>query len=134
MTSNLFRDTREKMERIKRAWDMVLALCKPRGSDGSREWMMSIPARRDYDPDLVIGDGLEAGEEALTIIAELQADVERLRKSLKDCTLSGHGTHWRCPDCGFHPDGYTARRGRKHPAECPFAVAESLLAELEAAR
>ena len=49
-------------EEVKAAHDMVSALCLPRGSKGSREWIMSIPARPDYDPDLVITSGLMAAE------------------------------------------------------------------------
>ena len=62
-------------QRIERAMDMVRDLCKPRGSEGSREWIMRIPAEPDYDPDLVIADGLRAGEDAL-------ADSRRWRWAL----------------------------------------------------
>ena len=51
------------LAKIGKASDMVAALCKPRGSEGSREWIMSIPARRDHDPDLVIGDALQAARD-----------------------------------------------------------------------
>lgn len=34
---------------------MVNALCKPRGTEGAKEWVMRIPAEPEYDPDLVIG-------------------------------------------------------------------------------
>jgi len=40
------------------AQDMISALCQPRGSQGHRDWIMSIPAQLDYDPDLVIGQAL----------------------------------------------------------------------------
>lgn len=43
---------------LEKAMDMVSALCKPRGSKGSREWIMSIPAQPEHDPDLVIADAL----------------------------------------------------------------------------
>src|SRR5690606_29799258 len=45
-------------QRNEKAHEMVTALCKPRGTEGSREWIMSIPARPDDDPDLVIGQAL----------------------------------------------------------------------------
>ena len=51
--------------RIDRAWDMVSALCKPRGREGSREWVMSIPARPNHDPDLVIGVALRDARDLL---------------------------------------------------------------------
>lgn len=52
---------------------MVSALCKPKGTVGAREWVMSIPARPTYDPDLVIGD-------SLSDIPKLIEEVERLRE------------------------------------------------------
>lgn len=45
-------------ERLTAADNMVHALCQPRHTEGTREWYMSIPARPDYDPDLVIGASL----------------------------------------------------------------------------
>ena len=51
---------------------MVSALCKPKGTVGARDWVMSIPARPTYDPDLVIGD-------SLSDIPKLIQEVERLR-------------------------------------------------------
>lgn len=50
---------------------MIVALCKPRGSEGSREWVMSIPAREDRDPDLVIGNALRA----------MRTEIERLSRA-----------------------------------------------------
>ena len=32
------------LKKIEIAHNMISALCKPRGSEGSREWTMSIPA------------------------------------------------------------------------------------------
>lgn len=58
--------------RIGTAHEMVVALCKPRGSEGSREWIMSIPARDDYDPDLVIGAALR---DAQLLLARLREPV-----------------------------------------------------------
>lgn len=51
--------------RLEAARQMVRALCAPRGTDGARYWTMSIPARPDHDPDLVIADSLRD-------VAELQ--------------------------------------------------------------
>lgn len=57
---------------IDTAHQMVAALC-----EGAREWVMSIPARPDHDPDLIIADGLEAGKKALS-------EIDRLRKERED--------------------------------------------------
>jgi len=56
-------------QKIEAAYEMVFALCQPRGTSGAREWMMSIPARPDYDPDMVIAAGLRAARD----------EIERLR-------------------------------------------------------
>jgi len=47
------------MQRYEKALDVVVALCLPKGTPGSRQWLMSIPARPDYDPDLVISASLK---------------------------------------------------------------------------
>ena len=49
---------KEIEEREQKATEMISSLCKPRGMEGTREWIMSIPARPDYDPDLIIGRSL----------------------------------------------------------------------------
>lgn len=85
----------EWQEKVKAAHDMVSALCRPRGSEGSREWVMSIPADRSRDPDLVIADGLSAAEahiDALTARAEqaearLAKVVERIRVEMDEPCL-----------------------------------------------
>lgn len=60
----------EALAKIDAADEMVRALCKVRGESGAREWVMSIPARPDYDPDLVIGDALRAARKAIEGAAE----------------------------------------------------------------
>ena len=72
--------------RIDKAHEMVSALCRPRGSEGSREWVMSIPVREDHDPDVVISDALRdaywmlkrlrapAGESVEGWVEELEAN------------------------------------------------------------
>lgn len=59
---------------------MVSALCTPRGLFGHREWMMSIPAQPDHDPDLVISASLHD-------VPALIAEVERLTKMLQPRTF-----------------------------------------------
>jgi hypothetical protein len=63
---------------LEAAHEMVSALCKRRGAEGAREWIMSIPARPRYDPDLVIGAGLRAGDAALREVTALRARVAEL--------------------------------------------------------
>ena len=58
-------------QRNEAAHAMVHALCRPKGSQGSREWVMSIPAQPEYDPDLVIAASLRD-------VGELLLHVERL--------------------------------------------------------
>lgn len=55
---------------------MISALCKPKGSEGARRWVMSIPARPDHDPDMVIAASLRD-------IPDLLEEVERLRNAVK---------------------------------------------------
>jgi hypothetical protein len=55
--------------RVRAAYDMIQAL-----NDGRRKWIMSIPARVDHDPDLVIHVALTA----------LEAEVARLTRELEE--------------------------------------------------
>lgn len=57
--------------RIEKAHAMVSALCKSRGTEGTREWVMSIPAQPDYDPDLVIGAGLRGKSKLIVEVRRL---------------------------------------------------------------
>jgi hypothetical protein len=58
--------------RLAKAKDMVACLCLPQSDARSRDWIMSIPARPDHDPDLVIAAALDD-------VAFLLGEVERLR-------------------------------------------------------
>lgn len=82
---------------INTAMEMVSALCQPKGTEGARNWTMSIPARRDYDPDLVIANGLRLAKEEIERLEnhrdELQKSVDfldgqvgKLASSLKEVT------------------------------------------------
>jgi hypothetical protein len=64
---------KEVDEAVKAAWEMIRMLCSPRIVEGHRDWVMSIPARPDYDPDLVIG-------QALRFQATRIGDLEEQRK------------------------------------------------------
>jgi flagellar biosynthesis/type III secretory pathway protein FliH len=57
--------------RLAKAKDMVACLCLPQSDSRSRDWIMSIPARPDHDPDLVIAAALDD-------VAFLLGEVERL--------------------------------------------------------
>lgn len=73
------RSKKEIQQSLKAAREMVHALCQPRGTKGGRRWVMSIPARRDYDPDLVISKALGDAYGMIERIEELEktcADLE----------------------------------------------------------
>jgi len=62
-------------EKIETAQKMIGDLCH-----GGRKWTMSIPARPDYDPDLVISAALAAANAEL---ARLREENVRLRGELQ---------------------------------------------------
>jgi hypothetical protein len=73
----------EEMEKRERAaFTMVVALCKDRRESGAREWIMSIPARPNYDPDLVIADALKR-------IPRLTAALREAVKGLEEIAEGG---------------------------------------------
>lgn len=55
---------------------MVHALCQPRGSEGSREWIMSIPVNFDRDPDVIIGASLADVPALIARIRHLEGEAE----------------------------------------------------------
>lgn len=69
----------ETRKRTEAAQKLIVALCKPDGAEGARRWIMSIPARVDYDPDLVIGDALRGSNELARVLEILLADLEQAR-------------------------------------------------------
>lgn len=64
------------------AVEMVSALCKPKYSEGAREWIMSIPARPDYDPDMVIAASLRDIAYLLQEVDNLTHDIGKALESL----------------------------------------------------
>ena len=60
----------ELEKRLSRAHAMVSRLCK-----GEAKWTMSVPARPDEDPDLVIDQGLRAGDELLAEMKRLKLEM-----------------------------------------------------------
>jgi hypothetical protein len=69
-------DPAQVQRRYDAAMAMVKALCRPRGTPGKREWLMSIPAQPKDDPDIVIAD-------SLFDVPKLLAENERLRETLR---------------------------------------------------
>jgi len=69
--------------KIDNAIKLVSDLCKPRGSAGAREWIMSIPARPDYDPDIVISDALYSASTEITRLTKQLAESQRQNAELR---------------------------------------------------
>ena len=65
---------------------MVHALCQPKNSQRARDWVMSVPARPDYDPDLVIAAGLNAGDRVRRMLPAIADLVEAA-----EACASAHG-------------------------------------------
>ena len=61
------------IDAIEKALDMVCDLCKPKNIAGAKEWIMSIPAQPDKDPDLVIANGLREAKKRIAML-EKQRD------------------------------------------------------------
>lgn len=80
-------------DQIEKAEAMVSALNQPHGTAGKREWTMSIPARPDHDPDLVIADALHAAK----------FEIARLRDELSQAITKywiKHYVEGHCTLCG----------------------------------
>ena len=81
------------IDAIEKALDMVCDLCKPKNIAGAKEWIMSIPAQPDKDPDLVIANGLREAKKRIATL-EKQRDNpwisvdERLPESMDDVLVT----------------------------------------------
>jgi hypothetical protein len=66
-------------QEIESAREMVRALNRPRGTEGARDWSLSIPARPFHDPDIVISTALDVALEFIdeTMKAKEAAEAER---------------------------------------------------------
>ena len=58
-----------------KAQAMIKALCKPRNSEGAREWVMTIPVNKERDPDAVIGISLRDIPKLIERITELEKEL-----------------------------------------------------------
>ena len=111
----------ETLAKIDRAYDVVSALC-----EGKREWLMSIPARPDHDPDLIIGDALlTARNEIARLTREMEAARRLIRELVddEDAGLVWTGTSVVCAYCSA-----TDRYGVEHDHGCPIERARRAIA------
>jgi len=76
-------------ERVDTALNLINDLCQ-----GRRTWTMSVPARRDYDPDLVLSDTVMALQ---TELSHAEAQVRELREALD--IISNHGVQYPWAEC-----------------------------------
>ena len=60
------------------AHEMINDLCQRR-----RDWVMSIPARPNHDPDLVIGASLRDGIRLVAEVRRLSLELERCQKDAR---------------------------------------------------
>jgi hypothetical protein len=77
----------EIAEREKKAHRMIQSLCTPRGFEGHRDWIMSIPARLDDDPDLVIAASLGDIPYLLSLVKAQQEKIAELQKEIYDLQI-----------------------------------------------
>jgi len=76
------------LSKIAKAEAKVSKLCS-----GDEKWMMSIPARPDHDPDIVISDALREAKAALsasTPNTHVRGLVEALREIQTLCITESH--------------------------------------------
>ena len=71
----------EARQKIDKAWRVVSSLC-----DGTQRWTMSVPARLDSDPDLVIGDALRCARDLVSERDSLCTAFEQVRQDCHNLT------------------------------------------------
>ena len=105
------------MDVFEKAHKMVADLCH-----GTRDWIMSIPADEERDPDLVISAAIRAGIKA-------QATADRQRELLSEWNkIRVEKTHEDCPFCGMSvyakttpPPNTEILFEDRHTADCKLA-------------
>lgn len=99
------------LERWQAASDMIHNLCRRRDDPLAREWMMSIPARPDYDPDLVIHDSLKDIPCLVALLQQRQPERESVAPvgwSVAPDNIDSE-PEWRD---GFNGEHYTYNTGK----------------------
>lgn len=66
---------------------------------GKRNWIMSIPAMPDEDPDMLIGELLSRFKQLMSRAPDLEAENQRLRRLLKNVTDGFEELNRVCNDC-----------------------------------
>src|SRR5690606_31231705 len=111
--------------RYEKACQMVADLCKPKTHPEHRDWAMSVPARPDYDPALVIRDSLEdiptPPERLETAEARAErgeAELARLRSGVEAAEALVRATRGLCGGTVdvFSPDAAERTWERVHEA------------------
>lgn len=102
-------DVEAVRERIDKASEVVAELCQ-----GKRRWTMSVPARPNNDPDLLIESGLDAGREVLAALDAARARCAEMEKgrdwwlAVSDHETMGRNRNWHA----WRKAGRTIRRLR----------------------
>lgn len=96
----------ELIAKIDKAHKVVCDLCS-----GKREWIMSIPAQPDDDPDLIIGESLR---KARAEIISLRSRVEELEKENAKLRWQLEELRTMLTACGFEViEDYNKRKAIK---------------------
>lgn len=106
----------ELIAKIDKASQTVSELC-----NGTRKWIMSIPARIDYDPDIIISDALYSAKAALQTPQPAtvdNAELEKVREALEGISALARQAYAK-------PYDYTERCGIK--AKEALAILDKLL-------
>ena len=116
-------EIKQIQQRHEAACQVVNELCS-----GDRKWLMSIPARPEYDPDLLISASLNDIPALLEEIKKLEKELWDMRidvlitkvlplaAELKDKWVRGVGAKGSmpCPVCGNYIDWGVSGHGNRH--------------------
>jgi hypothetical protein len=85
-------EMREWERKYEAAMEMISNLCRRQTDPKYREWIMSIPARPDHDPDLVIGEALRAMKKEIVAGRAAEEALAELRETYahRDTDLIGY--------------------------------------------
>ena len=121
----------EARSRLEAAHKMVSDLCHRR-----REWVMSIPARPDYDPDLVIGLALRKGDrlaDALEAAHRRAVEAEAHAKNLEGRVgnLNQQLAHPQFENSKYYKQVARSRKGDRRAVVRGLVKAEQRITALE---